>query len=66
MIQAAKISTNCKLACKGVVIFRCANNIHAVKPPGAMALGGFFNIMEIYKSRQLLGKNKEKTNGGIK
>lgn len=31
-----------------------------------MALGGFFNIMEIYKSRQLLGKNKEKTNGGIK
>ena len=43
---------------RGCVIFRYANNIHAVKPPGAMALGGFFYNNYI-RRKTMAGLNKK-------
>lgn len=33
--------------------------MHAVKPPGAMALGGFFHIMENKENKPMAGLNKK-------
>lgn len=43
---------------RGCLIFRCEDNIHAVKPPGAMALGGFFYNNYI-RRKTMAGLNKK-------
>jgi len=46
------------LLARGCLIFRCEDNIHAVKPPGAMALGGFFYNNYI-RRKTMAGLNKK-------